>query len=80
MEISQDMINKLSSMNSEQLKKAIGEIADALGASPMQKRMAQNNAGLIKSKISRMSKNEMNAYLSKLPPDKAAELKSKLGL
>lgn len=74
------MINKLSSMNSEQLKKAIGEIADALGASPMQKRMAQNNAGLIKSKISRMSKNEMNAYLSKLPPDKAAELKSKLGL
>ncbi len=80
MEISQDMINKLSAMNSEQLKKAIGEVADALGASPMQKRMAQNNAGLIKNKISRMSKSEMNTYLSKLSPDKAAELKNKLGL
>lgn len=80
MEISQDMINKLTSMNSEQLKKAIGEVADALGASPMQKKMAQSNAGLIKNKISRMSKAEMNSYLSKLPPDKASDLKRKLGL
>lgn len=80
MQISQDMLNKLSQMNNEQLKKAIGEVADALGASPAQKRMAQNNAGFIKRKITHMSEHEMTEYMSKVSPEKAEELKKKLGL
>lgn len=80
MEISRDMINKITSLNDAELKKAIGQIADALGASQSQKRMAQNNAGLIKRKINTMSKSEMEAFLSKVPPEKASELKRSLGL
>ncbi len=80
MELSQDMINKITALNDAELKKAIGQIADALGASPSQKRMAQNNAGFIKRKINTMSKSEMEAFLSKVPPEKAAELKTSLGL
>ncbi len=80
MEISQDMINKISALNDAELKKAIGQIADALGASQSQKRMAMSNAGFIKRKINTMSKNEMQAFLSKVPPEKAEELKKTLGL
>ena len=80
MEISQDMINKITAMNDAELKKAIGQIAEALGASQSQKRMAQNNAGFIKRKIGTMSKSEMQAFLSKVSPEKADELKKTLGL
>ena len=80
MEISQDMINKITSLNDAELKRAIGQIADALGASQAQKRMAQNNAGFVKRKINTMSKSEMDAFLSKIPPEKASELKRNLGL
>jgi adenine C2-methylase RlmN of 23S rRNA A2503 and tRNA A37 len=80
MEISQEMINKITAMNEAELKKAIGQIADALGASQSQKRMAVNNAGFIKRKINKMSKNEMQAFVSKVPPEKAEELKKTLGL
>ena len=80
MEISQDIINKITCLNDAELKRAIGQIADALGASQSQKRMAVNNAGFVKRKISTMSKSEMEAFLSKVPPDKALELKKSLGL
>ena len=80
MEICQEMINKFTAMNEAELKKAIGQIADALGASQSQKRMAVNNAGFIKRKINKMSKNEMQAFVSKVPPEKAEELKKTLGL
>lgn len=80
MEISQEMINKITAMNEAELKKAISQIADALGASQSQKRMAVNNAGFIKRKINKMSKNEMQAFVSKVPPEKAEELKKTLGL
>lgn len=80
MEISQDMINKITALNDAELKKAIGQIADALGASQSQKRMAQNNSGFIKRKINTMSKSEMQTFLSKVSPEKAEELKKSLGL
>ena len=80
MEISQDMINKIAALNEAELKKAIGQIADALGASQSQKRMAVNNAGFIKRKINTMSKKEMQTFLSKVSPEKAEELKKTLGL
>ncbi len=80
MELSQDMINKITALNDAELKKAIGQIADALGASPSQKRMAQNNSGFIKRKINTMSKSEMQTFLSKVSPEKADELKKSLGL
>ncbi len=80
MEISQDMINKIAALNDAELKKAIGQIAEALGASPSQKRMAVNNSGFIKRKINTMSKNEMQTFLSKVSPEKAEELKKTLGL
>ena len=80
MELNQDMINKITALNDAELKKAIGQIADALGASPSQKRMAQNNSGFIKRKINTMSKSEMQTFLSKVSPEKAEELKRSLGL
>ena len=80
MELTQDMINKIAALNAAELKKAIGQIADALGASQSQKRMAQNNSGFIKRKINTMSKGEMQTFLSKVSPEKAEELKKSLGL
>ncbi len=80
MELTQDMINKITALNDAELKNAIGQIAEALGASPSQKRMAQNNAGFIKRKINTMSKSEMQTFLSKVSPEKAEELKKSLGL
>ena len=80
MEYTQDMINKIAALNDAELKKAIGQIADALGASQSQKRMAQNNSGFIKRKINTMSKGEMQTFLSKVSPEKAEELKKSLGL
>ena len=80
MELTQDMINKIAALNDAELKKAIGQIADALGCSPSQKRMAQNNSGFIKRKINTMSKGEMQTFLSKVSPEKAEELKRSLGL
>ena len=80
MELTQDMINKIAALNDAELKKAIGQIADALGASQSQKRMAQNNSGFIKRKINTMSQGEMQTFLSKVSPEKAEELKKSLGL
>lgn len=75
-----DTVNKIASMSNSELKNAISVIADSLGATPAQKRMAQNNAGLLKRKITGMSESEINKYLSKLPPEKLQELKNKIGI
>lgn len=75
-----DTLNKISQMNNEQLRTAIGEIADALGASPSQKRRAQNNAGLLRRKVLNASESELQRYLSQVTPEKQAELKKKLNL
>ncbi len=80
MEINQETMDKLKSLNQEQLRYAIGEIADALGASPSQKRMAQNNAGFIRRKISGASASELQKQLAKLDPAKQKELAEKLKL
>lgn len=80
MEINQDMIGKITSLSNDQLRDAIAQVADALGATPAQKRMAVNNAGLIKRKMSNMSEQEMLKYLSKVSPDKQEELRRKLKL
>ena len=80
MEINKETVDKLKSLNNEQLRYAIGEIADALGASPAQKRMAQNNAGLIRRKFSGMSENDLKKQFSKIDPEKQQELVRKLKL
>jgi hypothetical protein len=46
----------------------------------MQKRMALNNASLIKRKLMGMSENELRNYLNKLPKDKKEELEKKIKL
>lgn len=74
-----DTLNKISQLDNEQLRAAIGEIADALGASPKQKRMAQNNAGLLRRKVMNASEEDLKRYLSQVTPEKQAELKKKLG-
>ena len=80
MEITKDMLNKLSGMSDEQLKGAIAEIAEALGASPSQKRMAINNAGLLRRKVQNFSEKDLQRYFSRVSPEKQAELKKKLNL
>jgi hypothetical protein len=80
MEINKDTLNKIGSMSNEQLKEVIAQITEALGATPMQKRMALNNASLIKRKLMGMSENELRNYLNKLPKDKKEELEKKIKL
>ncbi len=80
MEINKETVDKLKGLSNEQLRFAIGEIADALGASPAQKRMAQNNAGMFRRKFSAMSEGELKKQFSKIDPEKQQELMRKLKL
>ncbi len=80
MEINKDTMDKLKSLDNEQLRFAIGEIADALGASPSQKRMAQNNAGMIRRKFAGMSEGDIQKQFAKIDPEKQQELMRKLKL
>jgi len=80
MEINKEAMDKLKSLNNEQLRLAIGEIADALGASPAQKRMAQNNAGMLRRKFSAMSESDLKKQFAKIDAEKQQELMRKLKL
>ena len=80
MEITKETIEKLKHLTPDQLRFAIGEIADAIGASPSQKRMAQNHAGLIRRKFEGMSESELQKQLKGLTPEKQKELLQKLKL
>jgi len=80
MEITNDMLKKLSEMSDRELKEAIATVADAIGAGPMQKRMAVGHAALLRKKILNASESELSTYLAKLSPEKQAELKQKLKL
>lgn len=51
MEINKETLDKIKALDEEQLRAAIGDIADALGATPQQKRRQQNNSGMIRKKI-----------------------------
>ena len=80
MNIDKETMNKLGNLSSDQLKEAISVIADSVGATPLQKKMAVNNASLIRKKLMNMSENELRGYLSKLPPEKLGELEKKIKL
>ena len=80
METNNDILKRISSLSPEQFKEAISSVADALGASPMQKKLALNNASLIKKKMSGMSQAEMEKFLSKVSPAQKEELLKKLRL
>lgn len=77
-QLPKDALNKLKHLNDEQLRAAIGDIADALGAPPAQKRRMQNNANLIRRKLLGSSEAELMHHLSRLAPDKQQELLRKL--
>ena len=80
MEITKETMDKLKNLSPDQLRIAIGEIADAIGASPAQKRMAQNHAGLIRRKFAAMSETELQQQLKGMSPEKQQELLKKLKL
>lgn len=80
MEIDKNTVSKITSMPNDKLKEAIAQIADSLGASPVQKRMAISNAALIRRKLSNMSENEIRSYLDRVPADKLTELEKKIKL
>lgn len=80
MEIKKDGLDKLKMMSEEQLKKVIGDIADALGAGPQQKKRMMNNSGFLKKKLEGSSEKDISKLLGKLPPEKQSELLKKLKL
>jgi hypothetical protein len=80
MNVDKNTLNKIGSMPSDQLKEAIAVIADSLGATPMQKKMAVANASLLRKKLMNMSESEIRSYLNKVPPEKLGELEKKIGL
>jgi hypothetical protein len=80
MNVDKNTLNKIGSMPSDQLKEAIAVIADSLGATPMQKKMAVANASLLRKKLMNMSESEIRSYLNKVPTEKLGELEKKIGL
>jgi len=79
LEINRDILKRLDGVDSEQLRKATLAIARALGANPMQAMMASHNVEQFKAKANLMSDEEFNEAVSKIPPEKAAEILRMLG-
>lgn len=80
MELNEDMLHKLKQLDDEQLRSVIAEVADALGASPSQKRRALNNAGFIRRKLGTSSGMDLSRQLDKLDPQTQNELLRKIKL
>ena len=78
MEVTKETLDRLKSLSDDQLREAIGSIADAFGASPAQKKLALNHTGLIRRKLSGASEKEVNRQLSRLDPEKQRILSEKL--
>ncbi len=80
MEINKETIEKIRGLDEEQLRAAIAEVADALGATPQQKRRALNNAKLIRKKIMTSNENELRRQIGKISPEQRDEIARKLRL
>lgn len=78
MEISKETLEKLKSLSDEQLKSAIGDIADALGATPRQKQKAQNNSRMIKKKLAMAREGDILKHFGKISPEQQNEILRKL--
>ncbi len=78
MEINKDILSKIKSLDDNQLRKAIEDVADALGATPQQKRRALNNTRAIKRKINSADENELKRQMSKMTQEQRDEVMKKL--
>lgn len=75
-----DILNKLRQMDDETLRKAIGTIADAVGANEKQKARAIGNVNSIKRRIDKADERDIDKALEKLGSDKSNDIKRMLGL
>ena len=80
MQIRKEDIDKLKALNDTQLRDAIGQIADALGANPSQKRRAQNNVGYIRRKLGDGKNNDIMRQINSLDDRTQADILRKLKL
>ena len=80
MQIRKEDIDKLKALNDTQLRDAIGQIADALGANPSQKRRAQNNDGYIRRKLGDGKNNDIMRQINSLDDRTQADILRKLKL
>lgn len=80
MEINKDILSKIKSLDESQLRKAIEDVADALGATPQQKRRALNNTKAIRRKINSADENELKRQMSKMTQEQREEVMKKLKL
>lgn len=80
MEINKDTLAKLKSLDEAQLREAIGDIADALGASPAQKRRALNNTRNIKHRIMGATENDLKNIVGKIDQSQQEQIARKLKL
>lgn len=77
MEINKTTIDKLKALNDDQLKEAIGQLADVLGANPKQKQMALNNVSAIRRKLSTATERDLQKQLNKITAEKQNEIAKK---
>lgn len=80
MEINKDAINKIKGLNDSQLRDAIGQIADVIGATPVQKRRAQNNLNYIRRKLNDGKDNDLIRQINSIDPQTQAEILRRLKL
>lgn len=80
MEIKGEILKQLGNLSDEQLKSAASVIARAMGANPLQANMAAQNIGAFRAKASQMSESELREAVSRIPPEKAAEIMKMLGI
>ena len=77
---SEDILNKLRQMDDETLKKAIGTIADAVGANERQRARAIGNVNSIKRRLDSANQRDIDRAVEKLGSEKAEDIKRMLGL
>ncbi len=80
MESNRELLKKLENIDDETLKKAAFQIAKALGANPLQAHFAAANLNDFKQRAASLTDAELSEAASKIPPEKAEELKKMLGI
>ena len=78
MEINNQTLAKLKSLDETQLREAISDIADALGATPAQKRRALNNTRNIKRRIMGATENDLKSIVGKIDESQQEQIARKL--
>lgn len=80
MKVDSDLLARLKGMDEDTLRRAIGIIADSVGADSKQRDRALGNIGNIKRKLESASERDLQRMIGRIGDEKAEEIRRQLKL